>query len=164
MCQIWHMFSTMLNLVSLCNICCFSPPCTRTIARRLLIRNSHLLPGILTSLLAWRLMELSQHRLFDHAVCDLPRHVSTFAGLIPDSLALITARVPYPRKIRISQSNDHLRMHQQNRYPLHRILARLTDYVETQSGQPSRYLEYVGGRQDALRGRAYLGRPCGAPH
>jgi len=40
-------------------------------------------------------------------------------------------------------SNDRLRMHQQNRYPLHRILARLTDYVETQSGQPSRYLDYV---------------------
>ena len=34
-------------------------------------------------------------------------------------------------------------LHQQNRYALHRILARLTDYVETQSGQPSRYLDYV---------------------
>ena len=40
-------------------------------------------------------------------------------------------------------SNDRLYMHQQNRYALHRILARLTDYVETQSGQPSRYLDYV---------------------
>ena len=34
-------------------------------------------------------------------------------------------------------------MHQQNRYPLHRILARITDYVETQSGPASRYLDYV---------------------
>lgn len=40
-------------------------------------------------------------------------------------------------------SNDRLRVHQQNRYALHRILARLTDYVETQSGHPSRYLDYV---------------------
>ncbi|WP_433615378.1 DUF262 domain-containing protein [Dactylosporangium sp. CA-139114] len=40
-------------------------------------------------------------------------------------------------------SNDRLRVHQQNRYALHRILARLTDYVETQSGQPSRYTDYV---------------------
>ena len=40
-------------------------------------------------------------------------------------------------------TNDRLRVHQQNRYALHRILARLTDYVETQSGQPSRYLDYV---------------------
>ena len=40
-------------------------------------------------------------------------------------------------------SNDRLRMHQQNRYALHRLLARLTDYVETRSGHPSRYAEYV---------------------
>ncbi len=40
-------------------------------------------------------------------------------------------------------SNDRLRVHQQNRYSLHRLLARLTDYVETQSGQPSHYLDYV---------------------
>ena len=40
-------------------------------------------------------------------------------------------------------NNDRLRLHQQNGYALHRILARLTDYVETQSGQPSHYLDYV---------------------
>ncbi|PKN81645.1 MAG: hypothetical protein CVU47_06095 [Chloroflexi bacterium HGW-Chloroflexi-9] len=40
-------------------------------------------------------------------------------------------------------SNERLRMHQQNRYALHRLLARMTDYVEAQSGQPSRYVEYV---------------------
>jgi hypothetical protein len=34
-------------------------------------------------------------------------------------------------------------MHQQNRNHLHRILARMTDYVETESGQPSQYAEYV---------------------
>jgi len=36
-----------------------------------------------------------------------------------------------------------LYLHQQNRRALHRILARLTDYVETQSGMPSLYMEYV---------------------
>lgn len=40
-------------------------------------------------------------------------------------------------------SNERLHLHQQNRYSLHRILARLTDYVEVQSGHPSRYLDYV---------------------
>jgi len=40
-------------------------------------------------------------------------------------------------------SNDRLRVHQQNRYALHRLQARLTDYVETQSGQPSHYADYV---------------------
>lgn len=40
-------------------------------------------------------------------------------------------------------SNDRLRVHQQNRRSLHRLLARLTDYVETESGNPSRFLDYV---------------------
>ena len=40
-------------------------------------------------------------------------------------------------------SNDRLRVHQQNRYYIHRLLARITDFVETSSGQPSRYLDYV---------------------
>ncbi len=39
---------------------------------------------------------------------------------------------------------DRLRVHQQNRYAIHRVLARLTDYVETEAGRPSRYMEYVG--------------------
>jgi hypothetical protein len=40
-------------------------------------------------------------------------------------------------------SNDRLRLHQQNRYSIHQLLARLTDHVETRSGQASRYLDYV---------------------
>jgi hypothetical protein len=40
-------------------------------------------------------------------------------------------------------NNERLRVHQQNRYAIHRLLARLTDYVETQSGQSSRYQEYI---------------------
>lgn len=42
-----------------------------------------------------------------------------------------------------SSNAARLRVHQQNRYALHRVLARLTDHVETQSGQPSRYAEFV---------------------
>lgn len=34
-------------------------------------------------------------------------------------------------------------MHQQNRRQLHRLLARITDYIETQSEMPPRYQEYV---------------------
>jgi hypothetical protein len=40
-------------------------------------------------------------------------------------------------------TNERLYLHQQNRWYLHRLLARITDYVETQSGNPSRYVEYV---------------------
>ncbi|MDM7990732.1 DUF262 domain-containing protein [Arthrobacter sp. zg-Y877] len=38
-------------------------------------------------------------------------------------------------------SNDRFRMHQQNRYQVHRFLARLTDYVAVQSGEATRYWE-----------------------
>jgi hypothetical protein len=40
-------------------------------------------------------------------------------------------------------SNERLRMHQQDRYPIHQILARITDHIERSSGLASRYLEYV---------------------
>lgn len=40
-------------------------------------------------------------------------------------------------------TNERLSVHQQNRSALHRLLARMTDYIETQSGQASRYREYV---------------------
>ncbi len=45
-------------------------------------------------------------------------------------------------------SNDHLRMHQQNRRAIHYLLARITDHIESSSGYPSRFVEYMarGGK------------------
>jgi uncharacterized protein DUF262/uncharacterized protein DUF1524 len=45
-------------------------------------------------------------------------------------------------------SNDHFYMHGMNRRQIHRLLARMTDFVETRSGMPSRYADYSkrGGR------------------
>jgi hypothetical protein len=63
-------------------------------------------------------------------------------GLAPDDLAH-KLREFLATETETFASNDRFRMHQQNRYSLHRILARLTDYVETRSGLPSRYLDYV---------------------
>ncbi len=40
-------------------------------------------------------------------------------------------------------TNDRFRLHGANGRQIHRLLARMTDYVETQSGRPSRYHEYV---------------------
>ena len=40
-------------------------------------------------------------------------------------------------------TNDGFRLHGQNGRQIHRLLARLTDFVETRSGQPSRYTEYA---------------------
>ena len=43
-------------------------------------------------------------------------------------------------------TNDRFRLHGTNGRQIHRLLARITDYVETQSGRPSRYHEYVQRR------------------
>lgn len=40
-------------------------------------------------------------------------------------------------------SNDRFRMHQQNRYSVQKLLARMTDHIERKSGQPSHFQEYV---------------------
>ena len=43
-------------------------------------------------------------------------------------------------------SNDRFRLHGTNSRQIRRLLARITDYVETRSGRPSRYHEYVQRR------------------
>lgn len=40
-------------------------------------------------------------------------------------------------------SNDRFALHGMNRRQIHRLLARMTDFVETQSGRDSRYSDYV---------------------
>ena len=40
-------------------------------------------------------------------------------------------------------SNDRFHLHGMNGKPIHRLLARMTDYIETRSGQSSRYPEYI---------------------
>jgi len=44
--------------------------------------------------------------------------------------------------------NDRLRVHQQNKYFIHQLLARITDFVEVGSGQPSRFAEFVAEGRD----------------
>ena len=46
-------------------------------------------------------------------------------------------------------ANDRLYIHQQNRYYIQRILARINDYIERQSDMPSHYMEYVTGEGKA---------------
>jgi hypothetical protein len=63
-------------------------------------------------------------------------------GLAPEALAR-KLHATLKQEGETFDSNDRLRVHQQNRYHIHRLLARLADFVETQSGSPSRYREYV---------------------
>jgi hypothetical protein len=41
------------------------------------------------------------------------------------------------------ETNERFRLHGTNGRQIHRVLARLTDFVETQSGHASRYAEYI---------------------
>lgn len=43
-------------------------------------------------------------------------------------------------------ANDRFRLHGTNGRQIHRLLARMTDHVETRSGRPSRYHEYIQRR------------------
>lgn len=92
-------------------------------------------------LLTWRLWNFRSiaYSTMQYAMFVVMRDIR---GLAPVTLAG-RLQVSLLKEKETFASNDRLRVHQQNRYALHRILARLTDYVETQSGQPSRYSEFV---------------------
>lgn len=105
------------------------------------VRKIGLVARYLDILLTWRLWNFRTiaYSTLQYAMFVVMRDIR---GLAPDALAHKLHEF-LSKEDETFTSNDRLRMHQQNRYPLHRILARLTDYVETQSGQPSRYLDYV---------------------
>lgn len=64
-------------------------------------------------------------------------------GLEPEPLANMLFDKLEKQEENFSDEEYGLSIHQQNRKYLHRILARMTDYIERQSGMPSHYLEYV---------------------
>jgi hypothetical protein len=105
------------------------------------VRKIGLVAQYLDILLTWRLWNFRTiaYSTMQYAMFVVMRDIR---GLAPDKLAHKLHEF-LSLEDETFVSNDRLRMHQQNRYALHRILARLTDYVETQSGQPSRYLDYV---------------------
>jgi hypothetical protein len=60
---------------------------------------------------------------------------------LPTLVELLTKRLAADQET--FASNPGFRLHGMNRRLIHLLLARMTDYVETRSGRPSRYLEYV---------------------
>lgn len=110
-------------------------------SEEVIVRKVGLVAQYLDILLTWRLWNFRTiaYSTMQYAMFVVMRDIR---GLAPDALAQKLHEF-LTNEDETFATNDRLRMHQQNRYPLHRILARLTDYVETQSGQPSRYLDYV---------------------
>lgn len=60
---------------------------------------------------------------------------------VPELAALLRQRLDADTET--FTSNNSFRLHGMNGRQIHRMLARMTDYVETSSGQASRYTEYV---------------------
>ena len=92
-------------------------------------------------LLTWRIWNFHSiaYSTMQYAIFRVMRDIR---GLTPDELGPKLYDLLCKEKETFI-SNDCLYAHRQNRYLLHRILARLTDYIEVESGQPSRYAELV---------------------
>ncbi|MBO8173484.1 MAG: DUF262 domain-containing protein [Bacillaceae bacterium] len=92
-------------------------------------------------LLTWRLWNFRSiaYSTMQYAMFLVMREIR---GLEPEALA-VKLRETLDKEQETFATNDRLYLHQQNRRYLHRILARITNYVERQSSMPSRYLEYV---------------------
>lgn len=92
-------------------------------------------------LLTWRLWNFRAiaYGTMQYAMFLVMREIR---GLEPGALA-VRLHEMLGKEQETFATNDRLYLHQQNRWYLHRILARITDYVERQSGMASHYLEYV---------------------
>ena len=92
-------------------------------------------------LLTWRLWNFRSiaYSTMQYAMFLVLQHIR---GLSIDSLAKALYEL-LDKETETFASNDRLHMHQQNRYALHRILARITEYIEVKSGLPSRYTDYT---------------------
>lgn len=92
-------------------------------------------------LITWRLWNFRSisYSTMQYAMFLVMREIR---GLEPDELALKLYEV-LDKEQETLTSNDRFSLHQQNRKALHRILARMTDYIEQQSGASSRYVEYM---------------------
>lgn len=92
-------------------------------------------------LLTWRLWNFRSiaYATMQYAMFIVSRDIR---GLNPADLAA-TLTAALDKETETFETNGRLHLHQQNRWYLHRVLARITDFVETGSDLPSRYPEYV---------------------
>ncbi len=104
-------------------------------------RKLRIVSRFLDILLIWRLWNFRSiaYSTMQYSMFLIMRDIR---GLDPEPLARKLYEI-LCKEEETFESNTSLRVHQQNRHSLHRILARLTDYVEIQSGKTSRYIEYV---------------------
>lgn len=107
----------------------------------IVLQKLRLVAHFLDILITWRLWNFRSiaYSTMQYAMFIVMRDTR---GLAPEPLAHKLHEILCKEEETFA-SNERLYVHQQNRYALHRLLARLTDFAETQSGLPSRYLDYV---------------------
>ncbi len=106
-------------------------------------RKISLVANYVDILLTWRIWNnraidasTLQYRTFLDTKAIRGQDVSKVGRILYDQLMQEAERIG---------STDRLRLHQQNRRHLHRLLARITDYVEVESGGHSTYLQMTSG-------------------
>ena len=126
---------TLQNMVLLSPLCTDDKPQTITQKLRL---TAHFLDILLARRL-WN-SRSTAHSTMEYAMFLLMRDIRSLSPpKLAEHLHEYLGRETEPT----FADNDNLRLHGQNRRPIHHLLARLTDYIETSSGQQSRYTEYM---------------------
>ena len=85
----------------------------------------------------WNLRSITHSTMF-YAMFLLMRDIR--GKSVTDLIDILHTRLAEDKETFLSNNGFHL--HRNNRKKVHRILARITDYVETESGNAPRYLEY----------------------
>lgn len=113
-----------------------------------IIRKLRIVARYVDILITWRIWNFRRiaYSTMQYAMFLVMREIR---GQEPERLAALLYERLMAEDEDFGRNSDHHRreiglyLHQQNRRALHRLLARITDYVETESGEPSQYVEYV---------------------
>jgi len=121
-------------------------PVKRSDAEEVIFKKLRIVSGYLDILIArrvwnWRSIDYST---MQYAMFLVMRDIR---GLEPGPLAK-KLKAKLDAEEETFATNDSFRLHGTNGRQIHRLLARMTDYIETQSGRSSRYAEYIkrGGK------------------
>lgn len=110
------------------------------IRRKLRIVSSYLDILIARRIWNWKATDYStmQYNMFQLVILNIR------GKSIPELASILTDRLNAEEET--FASNDRFRLHGMNGRQIHRMLARMTDHIETRSGQASRYAEYIQRR------------------
>ncbi|MGH2560723.1 MAG: GmrSD restriction endonuclease domain-containing protein [Thermomicrobiales bacterium] len=110
-------------------------------------KKARLVAMFVDTLLAWRVWNY-RSITYNNMQYAMFRVMRDIRGLAPEPLAE-RLHATLAEEQATFATNDRLSLHPGNGWPLFLLLARMTDYIEQQSGMPSHYLEYVGGSGNA---------------